>query len=163
LFQYAQGALEELVENLDRHVFDADTESPDKVVIHNAGMVIEASEDLSIQNAPDHLLRLFAYNHIMQQGGLRLLADSSLEESRLADIASSAHIVTPVSSMIVLEKQEDYDRFEIDVNKEGLKNASANNNGSVPEPHEWAIMIVCLLLFAYYRYHSKINLIWLKK
>jgi XrtN system VIT domain protein len=126
-------------------------------------MMIEASEDVSVSNAPDHLLRLFAYNHIMQQGGLRLLADSSLEESRLGDLAAYAHIVTPVSSMIVLEKREDYERFDIDVNKEGLKNASAQNSGSVPEPHEWAIMIVCLLLLAYYRFQHKINLLWLRK
>ncbi len=163
LFHYAQGTMQNLVNNLNRQLFDADIESSEKVVIHNAGMMIEATEDLSINNAPDHLLRLFAYNHIMQQGGLRLLADSSQQESSLADIASYAHIVTPVSSMIVLEKKEDYDRFGIDVNKQGLNNASAQNSGSVPEPHEWALMIVCLLLLAYYRYHSKINLSWLKK
>jgi XrtN system VIT domain protein len=163
LFHYAQGSITDLAGDLNQQVFDADIESENRVVIHNAGMMIESSEDISVSNAPDHLLRLFAYNHIMQQGGLRLLADSSLEESRLGELAGYAHIVTPVSSMIVLEKREDYDRFDIDVNKEGLKNASAQNSGSVPEPHEWAIMIVCLLLLAYYRFQHKINLAWLRK
>ena len=163
LFHYAQGPVNDLVADLSHHVFEADAESENRVVVHNAGMMIEASEDVSVSNAPDHLLRLFAYNHIMQQGGLRLLADSSLEEGRFGDLATYAHIVTPVSSMIVLEKREDYERFDIDVNKEGLKNASAQNSGSVPEPHEWAIMLVCLLLLAYYRFQHKINLLWLRK
>lgn len=163
LFHYAQGSLQKLVENLNRQVFEADVESPAKIVIHNAGMLIEASADISVNNAPDHLLRLFAYNHIMQQGGLRLLADSSLESSPLGEIASYAHIVSPVSSMIVLEKQEDYERFDINTNQEGLKNASAQKNGSVPEPHEWAIIIVALLSLFYYRYHQKINFVWLRK
>ncbi|TAD81519.1 MAG: XrtN system VIT domain-containing protein [Bacteroidetes bacterium] len=163
LFHYAQGGINDLMADLNQNVFDADIESAQQVVIHNAGMVLAASQDVSVNNAPDHLLRLFAYNHIMQQGGLRLLADSSLEESRLGELAAYAHIVTPVSSMIVLEKREDYDRFDIDVNKEGLKNASAKNSGSVPEPHEWAIMMICLLLLAYYRFQRKINMLWLRK
>jgi len=163
LFHYAQGPVNDLVSDLNQNVFDADIESEKKVVLHNAAMMIEASEDLSVNNAPDHLLRLFAYNHIMQQGGLPLLADSSLQESRLGELAAYAHIVTPVSSMIVLEKREDYERFDIDVNQEGLKNASTQNSGSVPEPHEWAIMIVCLLLLAYYRFQHKINVLWLRK
>jgi XrtN system VIT domain protein len=162
LFHYAQGSLTDLMTDLNKQVFDADAESENTSVIYNAGIKITVSEDVSLSNAPDHLLRLFAYNHIMQQGGLRLLADSSLQESSLADLAGYAHIVTPITSMIVLEKKADYERFDIDVNKEGLKNASVQNNGSVPEPHEWAIMLICLLLLAYYHFHLKINFLWLK-
>lgn len=163
LFHYSQGPFSGLIADLNRQVFDADIESETTSVLYNAGMKITATDDTSVSNAPDHLLRLFAYNHILQQGGLRLLADSSLQESRLADIASYAHIVSPVSSMIVLESKEDYERFGIDESKEGLKNASAQNNGSVPEPHEWAIMLVCLVLLACYRFQHKINVAWLRK
>ncbi len=163
LFRYAQGPAKDLMDDLGRHVYNSDPENESRVVLYNAGLVIEASDEPALNNAPDHLLRLFAYNHIMQQGGLRLLADSSLEESRLGDLAAYAHIVTPISSMIVLEKMEDYGRFGIDVNKQGLQNASAQNSGSVPEPHEWALMMVCLLLLAYYKYQHKLNVLWLKK
>jgi XrtN system VIT domain protein len=163
MFHYAQGSLNALTSNLDNRFFSYAEETSDQVVIHNAAMAISRTDDLQLNNGPDHILRLFAYNHIMQQGGLRLLADSSLQEGRLAELASYAHIVTPVSSMVVLEQAKDYHRFDIDTHKKGLQNASAQNSGSVPEPHEWAIMIVCLLLLFYNRFQSKISLQWLKK
>ena len=163
LFHYAQGSLDALNHNLDNHFFLYAPETDDRVVIHNAAMTISRTDDLQLNNGPDHILRLFAYNYIMQQGGIRLLSDSSLQESKLAELASYAHIVTPVSSMIVLEQAADYDRFDIDTQNKGLQNASAQNSGSVPEPHEWAIMIVCLLLLFYHRFQAKLSVKWLKK
>lgn len=163
LFYYAQGSLEDVMNDISQNQFDSDGETNNRIVLHNAGLSIETFDEPSTSNAPDHLLRLFAYNHIMQQGGVKLLADSSLEGSPFGDIASYAHIVTPVSSMIVLEKSEDYDRFDIDKNKEGLKNASTQHSGSVPEPHEWALMMVCLILLTSLYQNHKIKLLWSKK
>jgi XrtN system VIT domain protein len=163
LFHYTQGSLNKLVQDLNQEVFDADLETNDQVIIHSAGMMISRSLEALESNGPDHLLRLFAYNYILQQGGIRLLTDSSLQDSKLDDLAAFAHIVTPVSSMLVLESKADYNRFDIDTGKMGLQNASTQNSGSVPEPHEWAIMIVCLLILAYFHYQQKMNLLWLKK
>ena len=62
--------------------------------------------------------------------------------------ARKAYVVTPVSSLVVLETQQDYDRFKIQDTDNSLKNASMKSKGAVPEPHEWALIIaVALVLF----------------
>ena len=68
-------------------------------------------------------------------------------------MAQEAGIVSPVSSYVVLESQADYNRFNIQDNKNGLKNASLNGKGAVPEPGEWAILISILAVFAVIRFH----------
>jgi XrtN system VIT domain protein len=108
-------------------------------------------------SAPDHLLRLFAYRRILQQLKGRLPGSGS-EPGPDADnlqvrLARQAGIVSPVSSYVVLESQADYDRFNIREDKNGLKNASLQGKGAVPEPGEWAILISILGLFASIRYH----------
>ena len=57
--------------------------------------------------------------------------------------------MTPVSSLIVLETAADYDRFNIANSKNGLENASMNSSGAVPEPQEWLIIILTLVVAMY--------------
>jgi XrtN system VIT domain protein len=57
-------------------------------------------------------------------------------------LAEKANIVTPVSSLIVLETQQDYERFGIEESKNSLKNASMKASGAVPEPHEWLMILL---------------------
>ena len=57
-------------------------------------------------------------------------------------LAEKAHIVTPLSSLIVLETQADYDRFNIHQSKNALGNAALSNAGAAPEPHEWLLIIL---------------------
>jgi XrtN system VIT domain protein len=97
--------------------------------------------------APDHLLRLFAYNHLLQQIGPRYFCQDHLEEE-LIGVAAQANIVSPVSSLIVLERQADYARFDIQKSKDSLGNASLHASGSVPEPEEWALIILAIVLVA---------------
>ncbi|OIN58588.1 hypothetical protein [Arsenicibacter rosenii] len=59
--------------------------------------------------------------------------------------AEQANILSPVSSLIVLETEQDYNRFGIKRDQTGLDNATLKNEGAVPEPHEWALLIACLL------------------
>lgn len=94
--------------------------------------------------APDHLLRLFAYNHLLQQIGPRYFSPDYVQEKLVAE-AAQAHIVSPVSSLIVLEKQEDYERFDIRKSQDSLGNASMKASGAVPEPEEWALIILAVL------------------
>ncbi|WP_333863463.1 hypothetical protein, partial [Chitinophaga sp.] len=94
--------------------------------------------------APDHLMRLFAYNHILQQTG-RGLITGSLGQEHLVAAAKEAYVVSPISSLVVLETQQDYDRFGIHDEGNSLKNASLNGNGAVPEPHEWALIILAIV------------------
>ena len=93
------------------------------------------------------MLRLFAYNHLLQQIGPRYFCKDFLEEELIAE-ASEANIVSPVSSLIVLERQSDYERFDIQKSKDSLGNASMNGSGSVPEPEEWALIILAILIIS---------------
>src|SRR6185503_13965842 len=111
-----------------------------QVVIDNAEMAIVQSDGAVPSAAPDHLMRLFAYNHIMQQMGMRQLTDEEVTDDMITE-AEKTYVVSPVSSLIVLETQADYDRFDIKSSQNSLQNASLRSKGSVPEPHEWALII----------------------
>ena len=114
-------------------------------------------------NAPDHLARLFAYNNIMRQLGANFFNNDFVNE-RLVDEAAAAYVVSPVSSLVVLETKEDYERFGIQDKENSLHNASKNSSGAVPEPHEWALIVVFLLLVASYIVrHSRFNHVFVQK
>jgi len=144
-FQYEQGNLESLSRLMATGMFAIDQENSDRVVIDNAGLAILKSEGDQSSTAPDHLMRLFAYNQIMRGIGKDLLLKKEIKDE-LVDEASRAYVVTPVSSLVVLETQQDYDRFNIhdNANINSLKNASLASKGAVPEPHEWALIIIAV-------------------
>jgi len=75
-------------------------------------------------------------------------ADNFMNDE-LVRIAEQAHIVSPVSSLIVLESQADYERFDITKSKGSLVNASAQSSGAVPEPHEWMLIGLVLVVGVY--------------
>ena len=98
--------------------------------------------------APDHLLRLFAYRQIQQQLNGQLPGDFTSEDPATVDslvqTAQEGGIVSPVSSLVVLETAEDYKKFDITQSQNGLKNASLHAKGAVPEPGEWALLLTAL-------------------
>lgn len=118
----------------NNHVVDLEG---NQLSIHNV-------ENSDAPKGSDHLMRLFYYQKIMQQIGKSYFGNEadSLYEEELTTLAAKANIVTPVSSLIVLESQQDYERFGIKKNKDSLGNASINGSGAVPEPHEWALIII---------------------
>ncbi|MEO6000240.1 MAG: XrtN system VIT domain-containing protein [Chitinophagaceae bacterium] len=148
VFDYEQGDLLLLEDLLAKSIFAVNKEDSNHVVIHNAALVIAESIGNVAAGAPDHLMRLFAYNHIMQLAGKKLL-DSIPEDDTLIMEAKTASIVTPVSSLVVLETQKDYDRFNITESMDSLGNASLKSKGSVPEPHEWLLFITALCVLVY--------------
>ncbi|WP_266204714.1 XrtN system VIT domain-containing protein [Pontibacter kalidii] len=121
--------------------------TPDKNIVSlgASGLGVVKTEASLAGDAPDHLLRLFAYNHLLQQIGPRYFCQDFIEEELLAE-AAQANIVSPVSSLIVLETQQDYERFDIQKSKDSLGNASMNASGAVPEPEEWALIILAILI-----------------
>lgn len=144
-FRYEKGTQDQLRELINRGIFATDAESANKVVIHEAQAAItRAADSTSGGTGPDHIMRLFAYNHILQQTGKGLITGSAGQEQLVA-AAKEAYVVSPVSSLVVLETQADYDRFGIHDEGDSLKNASLNDNGAVPEPHEWALIIIAVL------------------
>ncbi|WP_341836102.1 XrtN system VIT domain-containing protein [Chitinophaga pollutisoli] len=144
-FRYEQGNVTQLRELLNKGLFAEDPETPDKVVIDEAkAAIVRRADSSATGTAPDHLMRLFAYNHILQQTGKGLITGSQGQEHLVA-AAKEAYVVSPISSLVVLETQQDYDRFGIHDEGNSLKNASLNGNGAVPEPHEWALIVLAIV------------------
>ncbi|MDR7372739.1 XrtN system VIT domain-containing protein [Flavobacterium aquidurense] len=82
--------------------------------------------------------------------------NDSLVYNKYVNLAKDANIVTPISSLIVLETDDDYKKNGIEKNVNTLGNASINNDGAVPEPHEWLLIIIGLsTLLWYYRKNKK--------
>lgn len=145
VFNYASGSMEDLNKLMANHLFIQNQENEQTVVIEDAALMIKKVDDIQEQNAPDHLLRLFAYNDIMKKVGPDFFSKNYIKPDLVAE-AEQAFIVSPVSSLIVLETQKDYDRFNIEENKNSLKNASMKSSGAVPEPHEWALFALCIIV-----------------
>ena len=78
-----------------------------------AGISILKDTNQVQAEAPDHLLRLFAYNTIMKQMGRNYFNKRNDYINNLVEIANEAYVVSPVSSLIVLETKGDYERFNI--------------------------------------------------
>lgn len=105
-----------------------------------------------VESSSDHLMRLYVYNDLMKTIGKSYYERKSIEEELITK-AKEANVLCPVSSMIVLETQKDYERFDIKKSKNSLGNAELLSSGSVPEPHEWFLIIICIsgMLFFYLR------------
>jgi len=164
-FHFTQGNPETLRDLLKTKTFPVVTESEEQVVLYESRMVIQkklTSDNNTTDNAPDHLARLFAYNNIMRQVGAGYFKDEFVND-KLIDEAATAYVVSPVSSLIVLETDEDYERFGIKDKENSLHNATKNSSGAVPEPHEWALIIVFLMFVAFSVVRAKLKLRLLHK
>jgi XrtN system VIT domain protein len=136
---------------LEKRLFPRLPESPNHMYLPSAEVqVVQASGAGPTTEAPDHLFRLFAYQKLLRSIGRAYYDRAALEESWLRQ-AEAAFIVSPVSSLLVLETDEDYERFGIDPNRNTLGNAIATSAGTAPEPHEWVLILlagIAMLLIA---------------
>ena len=147
VFLYDAGDLNMLQNIFQKNHFADDLENDNRIIIHSSDIVINKTTEEAKSSGPDHLMRLFSYNHIMQKLGKDMLTNRPIDDS-LVQEARKAYVVSPVSSLVVLETQQDYDRFNINDADNSLKNASMKSKGAVPEPHEWILIIlVALVLF----------------
>ncbi|TXK52641.1 XrtN system VIT domain-containing protein [Pontibacter qinzhouensis] len=153
LLQLNTGTTEALQEQLRRKIFSITAPAGEVVTMGAAGVNIIKTAATTLAPAatgaaaPDHLLRLFSYNHLLQQIGANYFRKDYIEEQHLEE-ARMANIVSPVSSLVVLETQADYDRFGIEKSKDTLGNASIKSSGAVPEPEEWVLIVLFVLLVA---------------
>ncbi|MBK8566623.1 MAG: XrtN system VIT domain-containing protein [Saprospiraceae bacterium] len=138
---------DEALELIEKQQFPANQEDGETIVVQQAGIKIKQVPNSEVgSKAPDHLMRLFAYNDLMKSLGKNYFDAKGAEENMLA-AAQEAWVVTPFSSLITLETQADYDRFDIKApDGNSLKNASISNSGAVPEPHEWLLAFLCLAM-----------------
>lgn len=158
VFDFEDGNISDLQKLVASRTFAKDIESDERVVVDNAGVaIVQEPGNVTTGNAPDHLMRLFAYNHVMKKLGSRLITGDELNND-LVNEAKEAYIVSPVSSLIVLETQRDYDRFNITESEKSLHNASAGSSGAVPEPHEWALIIIALATLFYIKFRPTFKL-----
>jgi XrtN system VIT domain protein len=154
--EFTKGSSSELIKMLANKTFLKADESGERIILHDAGMVItktKASEKPIPDNAPDHLARLFAYNDIMRKVGTNYLSKDFINDDLIYE-AATAYVVSPVSSLTVLETQQDYKRFDIQDSKSSLGNAAKQSSGAVPEPHEWALIILFCLFAVYLKFKS---------
>lgn len=148
--QCETGAMEDLEVLIDKKQFAHNQENEHTVIIEPAQMKIEETQGSTApkSDAPDHLLRLFAYHHLMQKVSANYFKETFVTEETIKE-AQIANIVSPLSSLVVLETEKDYKRFGIEKNEDSLGNASMHSDGAVPEPEEWALIILCLVAIAY--------------
>lgn len=87
----------------------------------------------------DHLVRLAAYDRV------RSLSRTGREEDldTASRLAVSMQLVTPLSGAVVLETKEQYARHDLDPSREPTAIPG------IPEPEEWALMLVALLGLAW--------------
>jgi XrtN system VIT domain protein len=152
VFSYDSGDMNYLGNLISDKKFVVCQENQNTVVINDSAIKITESDGETVSNAPDHLMRLFSYNNVMYMIGTKYF-DSTAFDQAIVDKAYKAYVVSPVTSLVVLETQEDYDRFKIADKGNSLKNASMKSSGSVPEPHEWLLIAILAgtVAFLYYK------------
>ncbi len=96
---------------------------------------ISAEQAPPSKTTSQHLVRLWA-----NEETLRLL--KSGDDAKAIELAVKNQIVTRVSGAVVLETQAQYDQF-------GLKPVDANTVPSIPEPHEYLLFAVFIIVLAF--------------
>ena len=119
------GSLNDTLGYVARHLRAGDVER--SFALGEAGEGVEVS---------GHLVRLAVAKDVWKA------AESSrqAERDRFAEMASAVRVITPLSGAVVLERQEQYERHGLDPERhyEAVP--------SVPEPEEWALSIVAVLV-----------------
>lgn len=95
----------------------------------------------------DHIYRMYAFGKVMTE---HVEQENDSVTNKYVALAQDANIVTPITSLIVLETDADYEKHGIEKNVNGLGNASVKNEGAVPEPHEWVLIFMCAVAIWYF-------------
>jgi XrtN system VIT domain protein len=155
LFNFDQGNLQYLSSLIKEKKFVLNAENENTVVIDNAQVKIYEQSKPVAGTGSDHIQRLYLYNDIMKKLNTNYL-DKDFYNDELIKEAQIGNVVSPISSLIVLETQQDYDRFGIQkadgqtIDNKSLQNATTGSFGAVPEPHEWLLIILCVGVVSYY-------------
>ena len=153
---YFQTSLKNSLKMIEQHQFILFKSAKNTVNIEPAQIFIQENIKDSIlkSNGTNHIYRMYAFGKVLKEH-VETQGDT-LANNQYVELAKDANIVTPVSSLIVLETDEDYKKNGIEKNVNTLGNASINNDGSVPEPHEWLLIIIgSITLYFYYRKNKK--------
>ncbi|OXA77061.1 XrtN system VIT domain protein [Flavobacterium aquidurense] len=153
---YFQTSFKNSLKMIEKHQFVQFKTDTNAVNIESAQVTIleNPKSNLSKSNGTNHIYRMFAFGKVLEEQ-VKIQADT-LANNQYVDLAKDANIVTPISSLIVLETDNDYKKNGIEKNVDTLGNASINNDGAVPEPHEWLLIIIGIsTLYFYHRKNKK--------
>ncbi|MNX82258.1 Vault protein inter-alpha-trypsin [compost metagenome] len=150
--EYYKTNLENALKLLAQNQFVSLKTAENSVNIEPANISIQENPKIeeTESSGSNHIYRMYAFGKVLEEQ-VKIQGDS-LAENQYVALAKDANIVTPISSLIVLETDADYENNGIEKNVDTLGNASINNDGAVPEPHEWLLIIIGLtVLFFYYK------------
>ncbi|MCC6793733.1 MAG: hypothetical protein IT366_01340 [Candidatus Hydrogenedentes bacterium] len=119
--------------------------SPESVSAKFAMGVSDAAVQTAIEPPASHLVRLAVNDAVMRA----VQSHQSNEIDALRQVAIEARLVTPLSGAVVLETMEQYARHGLDP----TKNEEAIPG--VPEPHEWALIVVVCIVLAWVAYQRR--------
>jgi len=144
---YVEGEERQLNKYLEQYTFPQDNEKNYQVYLRPAKVQLTKTPvpNPPASTAPDHLWRLYAYNNVMRGIGRDYFRKDQPWQKQIEE-AEAAYVVTPISSLVTLETQVDYDRFDIKRSDKTLGNANLGGGGAVPEPYEWMLIIFGLLM-----------------
>lgn len=153
---YAKMDLKNCRNTIQTNSFPINKSAENVINIESANISIQEN-DLTTEtekNGNNHIFRMYAFNKVLEEQ-VKIQSDATAQ-NQFVSLAKEANIVTPISSLIVLETDEDYEKNGIEKNVNTLGNASIKNDGAVPEPHEWALIFLALgMLFFYYKNQRK--------
>jgi hypothetical protein len=92
----------------------------------------------------DHIARLWAH----EQVGAMMRQDPATNRAAATALAVKYRLITPVSGAVVLETQQQYDENR-------LTPVSQATVPTVPEPHEWALLLITCLAFGALAYRQR--------
>jgi XrtN system VIT domain protein len=157
--EYSKLNLNECLKTIKENSFISPKTAKNRVNLEIAGISInENPASIATKNTGiNHIYRMYAFGKVLSEY-VAQEADS-LANNNYIYLVKDANIVTPVSSLIVLETDADYETHGIEKNVNTLGNASINNDGSVPEPHEWLMILLGLSALLFYSKRQKNKLV----
>lgn len=122
-------------------------ESINKIFNNESYISFKEESNLKEKNVKEdlHISKLWAYQKVEQ-----LLKDSKYKEA--LNTAMKYQIITPISGAVVLESDAQYEETGL---KESKNKQNNNNVPIIPEPHEWALIIIAALFILFYFYKNQ--------
>lgn len=150
------GTPERLAQLLKKQVFPVPDLGAHDLLLLSSGVMLKVAGPSGNAGAPasEALVRLASYHRLMRRlGPDYFLLDQEEVQERWLEAARSAGVLSPMSSLVVLESQADYQRFNVDGPGEQvddpLPKLAQSQSGAVPEPSEWALLALGLLFMLF--------------
>src|SRR5262249_48117490 len=111
------------------------------------GYVIRRTQGQTTDEASrgsEHIARLWARDRVLEL----MRTNSAANRAEAAARASRYRLVTPVSGAVVLESQQQYEESR-------LTPVSQATVPTVPEPHEWALIIIACASLTWFAWRNR--------